>query len=78
MIVLDTTTPTWPSPKTAAEISPFAPGNRSSVASAAVMQPSRLVSLGLAVDVLAAAHSGNDENPDLPGMPRIASGGGGI
>src|SRR5918995_2928662 len=54
MRVLDTTTPTSPSPNTAAEISPLDPGNRISFASSAVMQPSRLVGLGPVVDVLAA------------------------
>ena len=32
MIVLETTTPTWPSPKTAAETSPLDPGNRTALA----------------------------------------------
>jgi hypothetical protein len=63
MIVLETTRPTWPSPKTAAEISPLDPGNRISVASSAVMQPSRLLGLGLALDVLAAAAPGSSSLP---------------
>src|SRR5918994_1131214 len=65
MRVLDTTTPTLPSPNTAAEISPLDPGNRISIASAAVMHPSRLVGLWSAVDVLAVVR-GSSSFPPQP------------